>query len=205
MVPVAGDVLEFSTDSGSLTNPGESANDGMLSVGFTDRFGMNVDGISSRGPAPEPAGRTALDLVSPGHIPGGQGTGTSFASPRVAGLAALVIQALEDREEFDEPEEIAQYMKDFGSTRTGCVNDWGCGFAILPPLDPPDNVMLASTPNVCSASNPTNVKLTFDLIENGNPDVPVSYFVEARKDVGTDAESLVLAGGHWPTSNFIVV
>ena len=193
-IPVRDDILEFNTDSGSLTSPGESANDGMLSVGFTDRLGMNVDGLSSRGPAPEPVGRKALDLVAPGYRPGGQGTGASFASPRVAGLAALVIQALGDREEFDEPEEIAQYMKLHGSTRTDCVNDWGCGFAILPPLDPPDNVTLASTPNACLENTPNNVKLTFDLIENGNPDLPVSYFVEARKDVGTDDESLVLAG-----------
>ena len=67
----------------------------------------------------------------------------------MAGLAALVIQALGDRDEFDSPVEIAQYMKEYGSTRLDCVHDWGCGFAILPPLDPPENLMLEATSGIC--------------------------------------------------------
>ncbi len=131
----------------SIGNPGESANDGMLTVGATDDMGMDVFDFSGKGPAPEPTGRQVLDFVAPGFNPNDENDyGTSFAAPRVAGLAALVIGALGDRPEFDEPHEIAQYLKEYGSAQrgstSGCNHDWGCGFAIAPALAPPTDLEL---------------------------------------------------------------
>ena len=187
--------LLFSTDMHSLNNASDSANDGMLSVGLTNAGGARVRDESARDPAPWEEGRKALDLVSDGSHPRYPSVfGSSAAAPRVAGLAALVIQALGAREQFDEPTEVAQYMKDFGSTRTDCVHDWGCGFAMLPPLDPPTDVTLGSNFHGCRASD-ANVRITFDPPTNGNPDVTVPYFVELRKDGDADAGPLVLGGG----------
>ena len=194
-----GDDLRQKTLVGSLTNPAESSEDGMLSVGFVYPVDGVVDRRSARGPGPWERNRQALDLVSDGTHPfvphDGAVAGSSGAAPRVAGLAALVIQALGDRDEFDSPAEIAQYMKEYGSTRLDCVHDWGCGFAILPPIDPPENLMLEATSGICGRPFPDNVGVTFDRVASKNPDVAVPYyFVEARKVGDADADSLDLAG-----------
>ena len=190
--------LSSRTNVGSLTNPAESDNDGMLSVGFVYPADGGVDRRSARGPAPWERNRQALDLVSDGTHPFAPrvqaAAGSSGAAPRVAGLASLVIQALGDRDEFDEPSEIAQYMKEYGSTVLDCVHDWGCGFAILPPLDLPENVMLEATSGICGRPFPDNVGVTFDRVASKNPDVAVPYYVEARKVGDADADSLDLAG-----------
>ena len=201
-------LLSSRTNVGSLTNPAESDDDGMLSVGFVYPADGRVDRRSSRGPAPWERNRQALDLVSDGthpffpHVQAA--AGSSGSAPRVAGLAALVIQALGDRDEFDSPAEIAQYMKKYGSTRLDCVHDWGCGFAILPPLDPPENLMLEATSGICGRPFPDNVGVTFDRVASRNPDVAVPYyFVEARKVGDADADSLDLTGSSSNNRNFV--
>ena len=108
--------LQHSTVTGSLNNPSESANDAMFSVGAaSNTVPPLVQPFSSKGPAPEPypPDRVALDFVS-GVFEGA--VGTSFASPRVAGLTALVVDALGDRSEYDTPSEVAQYLRRV----TGC-------------------------------------------------------------------------------------
>ena len=204
-------LLSSRTNMGSLTNPAESDNDGMLSVGFVYPADGRVDGRSSRGPAPWERNRQALDLVSDGTNPFfpdiQAAAGSSGAAPRVAGLAALVIQALGDRDEFDSPAEIAQYMKEYGSTRLDCVHDWGCGFAILPPLDPPENLMLEATSGICGRPFPDNVGITFDRVASRvasrDPDVAVPYYVEARKVGDAGADSLDLAGSSSNNRNVV--
>ena len=62
-------LLSSRTNMGSLTNPAESKNDGMLSVGFVYPADGGVDRRSSRGPAPWERNRQALDLVSDGTNP----------------------------------------------------------------------------------------------------------------------------------------
>ena len=94
------------TNMGSLNNPSESANDGMLSVGAAySNVPALVQSFSGKGPAPEPypPDRIALDFV--GGVFEGE-VGTSFSSPRVAGLVALVIDALGGRSDYDTPSEV---------------------------------------------------------------------------------------------------
>ena len=96
---ITGDVLlETTTTEGSLLDPGDTAEDGVLSVGATGGVPRRVVDESARGPAPEPPSptRVALDLVGDGSHPVSSTSGsfTSMSSPRVAGEAALVIQRL---------------------------------------------------------------------------------------------------------------
>ncbi len=134
--------LQFSTNSGSIGNPAESANPGMLAVGAASYADVNtIQYFSSRGPTPDD--RTKPDIVGTdcaatstdgtGYIrPNGQRCwflGTSQASPHIAGLAALVKQRFPEYT----PAQIANYLKSNAEAR-GVVpnNDWGYGFAKLP-------------------------------------------------------------------------
>ena len=139
--------LGDATRDGSIDNPAESANPGMLAVGASNNQPTpTLQAFSARGPAPEPQpnGRTKPELVAPNtNLPG-----TSFAAPRVAGLAALAIAALGSRPEYNEPEEIATLLKDtaiqLGSGDPN--NQWGHGLAVLPSLEAPTNLRLTHVP-----------------------------------------------------------
>ncbi len=149
------------SSQGSISNPAESNNPGLLAVGATEADGQRVLRHSSHGPAPEPGPpneRVKPDIVAVGMT--GIEEATSFAAPRVAGLAALVIQARGEDDDYDEPHEIAQYLKSeavqMGSPDPN--NDWGHGLAQLPTPDPPTNVQI-STP-ACITS--PQVKVTWN-------------------------------------------
>ena len=122
------------TESGSITNPGESANNGMLTVGAADWARPNtIEDFSSRGSTPD--GRLKPDLV--GADCGRTATsdrfcGTSQASPHVAGMAALVRQRFPDYT----PQQVVQYLTENVEHRGGPGRDntWGAGFAMLPPI-----------------------------------------------------------------------
>ena len=131
--------MEYFTLYGSIENPPESANPGLLAAGAAP-WGTNseIEPFSSRGPTPD--GRTKPDLVGadradtvaygPAGFPG-----TSQGSPHVAGLAALVLQHFPAYT----PAEVAQYLKDNAVQRTEPSPDntdpnniWGHGYAELP-------------------------------------------------------------------------
>ena len=131
--------MEYFTLYGSIENPAESANPGLLAAGAAP-WGTNseIEPFSSRGPTPD--GRTKPDLVGadradtvaygPAGFPG-----TSQGSPHVAGLAALVLQHFPAYT----PAEVAQYLKDNAVQRTEPSPDntdpnniWGHGYAELP-------------------------------------------------------------------------
>ena len=133
------------SNAGSITNPAESANAGLLAVGAAPFYDTNeVEPFSSRGPTPD--GRPKPDIVGVDcaasvsyelftRRANGQDCwfpGTSQASPHVAGLAALVRQRFPDFT----PEEVAGYLKDNAADRgdPGPDNTWGHGFALLPPI-----------------------------------------------------------------------
>ena len=151
-----GFTVEHPTLRGSIGNPAESANPGLLAVGAapaSDTF--TIAEYSSRGPTTD--GRIKPDIVgaddSDSQIWGAWG-GTSQASPHVAGLAALVKERFPDYS----PEEIAQYLKDNAEERgdPGPDNTWGYGFAKLPPLDeaePPTDIDRAALEALYHATN----------------------------------------------------
>ena len=151
--------LQYATSTGSLNNPSESDNDGMLSVGAASNTALPiVQPFSGRGPAPapHPPDRVALDFVG-GVFEGA--AGTSFASPRVAGLAALVIGALGHLPDYDRPSEVVQYLKRIPrGPFADPMNDDGYGFLALPPLDSPDDLRLEQIS--CGASG--NLRVAYD-------------------------------------------
>ena len=131
--------IEHYTENGSITNPAESANPGMLAVGASDWNDVNtIEPFSSRGPAPD--GRVKPDIVGAdcgetALLPLNENNwgfcGTSQAAPHVAGMAALVRQAFPDYS----PVQVANYLKDNAAQRESPDpnNTWGHGFAQLPP------------------------------------------------------------------------
>ena len=129
--------LEHYTESGSITNPAESANPGLLAVGAAHWSDTSIiEPFSSQGPTP--GGGIKPDIVgadggrSVSYIseerPDGSWGGTSQASPHVAGLAALVKQ----RSPAYTAEEVADYLKRNANPRGAVPNNtWGYGFAML--------------------------------------------------------------------------
>ena len=142
------DPIQYHTGSGSITNPAESANAGMLAVGAAPWFDVNtIEPYSSRGPTPDgrfkpdivgaDCGETALrslDEYNDGFC------GTSQAAPHVAGMAALVRQRFPGYT----PAQVASYLKDHAQQREtpDPNNTWGHGFAQLPSPDRPALVAL---------------------------------------------------------------
>ena len=133
--------IEHFTISGSITNPAESANPGMLAVGASHYWDIHtIADYSSQGPTPD--GRVKPDIVGTAcgetasyehYLRNGQDcwfAGTSQASPHVAGLAALVKQRFPGFA----PEQVADYLKDNAEQRGSPDpnNTWGHGFAVLP-------------------------------------------------------------------------
>ena len=132
--------LEHYTESGSISSPAESANPGLLAVGATHYWNTNtIASYSSQGPAPDGRVKPEIVGVACGATVsytertryGGQCwfSGTSQASPHVAGLAALVRQANPSYT----PAQTANYLKTNAVDRgaSGADNVWGSGFAQL--------------------------------------------------------------------------
>ncbi len=130
----SGPDLEFATLSGSIGNPAESANSGMLAAGAAPWFDTrSIEDFSSRGPTPD--GRTKPDIVGADGADSsaydGSFWGTSQAAPHVAGMAVLVRQRFANYS----PRQVTNYIKS-NATRRGSVpnNTWGYGFAKLPQI-----------------------------------------------------------------------
>ena len=131
--------LEHATPAGSVQYPAEMENPAMLAVGAAAWFDTSdVEDYSSQGPTGD--GRTKPDIV--GAAKGasaaysGQFSGTSQASPHVAGMAALIRQLNPHMS----AQEVARYLKDQADARPAVSggtlevpnNVWGYGLAQLP-------------------------------------------------------------------------
>ena len=149
------------TVSGSIGNPAESANPGMLAVAAANYWDTNtIAWYSSRGPAPD--GRTKPDItgatctqvatIQATNLSSGQRcwiSGTWASSPHIAGLAALVKDAFPNYT----PQQVANYLKTNAQARGAKPNNsWGHGFARLP--SPPRAVVTPSPTPVRPAPTP---------------------------------------------------
>ena len=135
------DSIEPHTESGSIANPAESRNAGMLAVGAAHWNRVDsIEPYSSRGPTPD--GRVKPDIVGatcgatalrPLNEYGDGFCGTSQAGPHVAGMAALVRQKFPTYT----PMQVANYLKEHAEQRESPDpnNTWGHGFAKLPTVD----------------------------------------------------------------------
>ena len=127
--------IQYHTGVGSIGNPAESANPGMLAVGAAHHSDLDsIEEYSSRGPTPD--GRVKPDVV--GAACGETATsssfcGTSQASPHVAGMAALVRQRFPGYT----PAQAVTYLRDTAEQRISSPdpnNIWGHGFFVLPQI-----------------------------------------------------------------------
>lgn len=130
-----GYALEYASAAGSVGNPAESGVPGVLAVGAANwKTPSTIERFSSRGPTrdnrikPDLVGFDFADTVTYG--PSGF-SGTSQASPHIAGLAALVKQRFADYS----PAQIAEYLKANADRAASPDNVWGWGFASLPDVD----------------------------------------------------------------------
>ena len=144
--------VEHYTENGSIVNPAESANPGMLAVGAAHWDDVNsIESYSSRGPTPD--GRVKPDIV--GADCGQTATwdsfcGTSQAAPHVAGMAALVRQRFPNYT----PAQVVSYLKENAQQRISSPdpsNTWGHGFLVLPPTQ--DTSPCATDGAVTDAAN----------------------------------------------------
>ena len=127
----SGQPLQYNVASGSVSNPAESANPGMLSVGAAYWNASNtIEPYSSQGPTRD--GRLKPELVAADGADSavyGAFYGTSAATPQVAGFAALVKQ----RYGVYTPRQVVEYLIAAASPRGAVPNNtWGYGFAAAP-------------------------------------------------------------------------
>jgi chitodextrinase len=158
--------LTSSVSDQSIANPAESSNSGMLAVGASNwETPDTIESFSSRGPTtdkrikPDIVGTDRGDSVSYG-VNGF--SGTSQASPHVAGLAALV------RERFPAytPQQVATYLKD-NASGVGTVpnSTWGYGLAQMPLFEPTAPIDVTATSGVRQAT----VAWSAPLDDGGSP------------------------------------
>ena len=174
--------IQHHTKNGSIGNPAESANTGMLAVGAAHWNDVRaIEPYSSQGPTPD--GRDKPDIVgadcgatalSPLDEYNSGFCGTSQASPHVAGLAALVRQRFPSYT----PAQVASYLKDNAEQRQSPDpnSTWGHGFAKLPP---PDGTARPTTP-VPSNAFTRNPAADFNGLQSAGNTFPLGIWSDGE-------------------------
>ena len=151
--------IGYYTESGSIGNPGESANPGMLAAGAAYWNNLRtIEPYSSRGPTPDR--RVKPDIVGadcgatellPLNVHGDGFCGTSQSAAHVAGMAVLVRQGFPHLT----AAQVASYLKENAEQRGSPDpnNTWGHGFAKLP-LTTPAVTCLTGGAVADTANNP---------------------------------------------------
>ena len=204
-------VVEHYTENGSVTNPAESANPGLLTVGAARWSNVSsIESFSSLGPTPD--GRIKPDVVGadcgevksyPEVIAGCWFPGTSQASPHVAGMAALVRQRFPDYT----PAQVVSYLKENAEQRIDSPdpnNTWGHGFTVLPPITTEVasiSDLVVDTPTVDTSAPAAGARFTLSATVrnqgNGASDSTTLRYYESTDstitngdtEVGTDSVS----------------
>ena len=125
--------IEHYTGTGSIGNPAESSNPGMLAVGAAHWNNVRtIEYYSSRGPTPDRRVKPDIVGATCGSTALRNFCGTSQAAPHVAGMAALVRQRFPAYTAV----QVANYLKEHAEQRESPDpnNTWGHGFAKLPPV-----------------------------------------------------------------------
>ncbi|MCO5175898.1 MAG: S8 family serine peptidase [Thermomicrobiales bacterium] len=178
--------LSSSTATGSIANPAESANAGLLAVGATAWSQPTlIEPYSSRGPTrdnrikPDVVG---VDFANTASYGSSGFSGTSQASPHIAGLAALVKQRFPDYG----PAEIAAFLKAHGDHSAAPDNTWGAGLVRLPEIVDGENpipaLVSASPTSLSFGAFPMNLTISgagfaADAVVRVNGDDRVTTFV----------------------------
>ena len=143
--------IEHTTEGYSIGNPGETKNEGALTVGAAAHDDTTtIATYSSRGPLPD--GTIKPDIVGADKVHSqvydSDAGGTSFSAPHVAGLAAVVKERFPDYS----PSKLATYLKDNALARGAPTpnNTWGHGFAHLP-ANPPSQPVVTGRAEVGEA------------------------------------------------------
>ena len=185
-----GSVFTLNTpETGSITNPAESANPGMLTVGAAHWNDANsIRSYSSRGPTPD--GRIKPDVVAAdcGETAAGSRDfcGTSQASPHVAGMAALVRQRFPGYT----PAQVVSYLKENAEQRISSPDPnktWGHGFIALPPISP----QLSGPPTIASVTpGASSLTVTWRASSSDGGSVTTAYDLRhIRSDASSKADS----------------
>ena len=200
------DDLQYYSPGHHIGNPAESRNPGMLAVGATHWWDTEyIANYSSRGPAldgrikPDITGvacaRTSRERSTPGSAC--WFSGTSQASPHVAGLAALVKQRFPDYT----PQQVANYLQQNATERgtAGKDNVWGSGFASLPTEELTPTGELTPTANIAvrAGSSDGEVILSWDAVSDathyriGYVNMEVDYHLAKASCTGEWIEAFV--------------
>ena len=194
--------LSYPSLFGSITSPGESNNDGALTVGAA-AVGTTgqIQPFSGRGPMN--SGNVKPDIVGADDthsvILGRAWESTSLAAAHVTGLAALVKQRYPDYT----PAMIAEYLRENAESRLDSAdpfgrvdpnNTWGHGFAMLPASD-----VEGVTPSVPLPDDPKAAAKAFveEAIAayRADPDAAKTYYQsEASVDRNTDLYLFIIDG-----------